>query len=254
MPPTDDETLDATADHIASELPEPQQHAINQATAELAAENPQAAAVELDALGVPWNPAEHATGKDGHGVLTKAGIWRKRKGVKGSPPHLNTGVADAAPAPADEETSAKTLEIQSRMAGQQVAVLMIRCSIALGGDAFHPRVLEMAGGLKYDEQKMLQAAWGEYFVAKGVVDIPPGVMLLSALSMYYMPRLQAPEVKKKASGALFWIKEKFIDLSYWMRKKKRIRQESEKSNSSGAVPGTFSGNDSLDHLHHGAFS
>lgn len=247
------DSLDDTADDIASELPEPQDHAIKQATAELAAENPAATAQELDALGVPWDSGVHATGPDGKGILTKAGVWRKRRGVKGSAPHLNTSIADNKPAPTDEEISAKGLDLQSRMAGGYLATLMIRFSIALGGDSFYPRTYEMAGGVKVNEEKMLQTAWGDYFVAKGVVDVPPGVMLLSALAMYYMPRLQAPEVKQKATGALFWVKEKFTDFVYWVRKKKRVKDQ-RKSNSSNPNGVPQSGADFGDYAHGGAVS
>jgi hypothetical protein len=207
--------LDTLTDELTSEIPEPQQHAIDQAQADAAANPGQDGAasetVELDALGVPWNPEIHATSATtGKGVRTAKGAWRKRKGLTGSASHLNKGsTSSAAKAEPDQaEVARATAEQQSRMAGAMVAQTMIYISAGIGGDAFQPRVVQIPGGNSYNEKDMLSQVWGDYFVAKGVVDIPPGIALLGGLSMYYLPRFREPEVRKRAGGFVRWMKDK----------------------------------------------
>jgi len=36
---------------------------------------------EIDALGLPWDERIHATGRDGRGVMTDKGVWRKKRGL-----------------------------------------------------------------------------------------------------------------------------------------------------------------------------
>jgi hypothetical protein len=203
--------VDALADAITQEIPEPQENAIAQAIKDQEKENPAAAsgAVELDALGIPWNPAEHATGKDGKGVRTATGTWRKRRGIKGSASHLNTGAARASEPKEDPSvTEKRNLELQNRMAGAATATMLIRISTALGGAEFQPRVVSVPGGISYNEEQFLQGAFGDYFVAKGYTDIPPGAVLASALLMYYAPRFQSPEVRARGSKFVRWFKDK----------------------------------------------
>jgi hypothetical protein len=208
--------LDKLGDELTNEIPEPQQHAIDQAISD-AVKNPDvpgaaSGSVELDALGVPWNSAEHATGADGKGVRTAKGTWRKRRGLKGSPSHLNTGAANTS-SPADKEAeqaavNAQTAEKQNRMAGAMAGTMLVRMSAAIGGQEFLPRVVTVPGGLTYNEEQFLQQAFGDYFVAKGISDIPPGLVLCSALMMYYLPRFQSPEVRQRGSRIVRWFKDK----------------------------------------------
>lgn len=216
--------LDALGDALTGEIPEPQQHAIDQATADAAKdpENPQASAVEVDALGVPWNPEIHSTGADGKGVRTAKGTWRKRRGLKGSASYLNADAAAAAGTKKEEDpkvTEQRTHEHQCRMAGAMAGTMLVRLSAGIGGEAFLPRTINIPGGLTYNEEQFLQTAFGDYFVAKGIVDIPPGMVLVSALSMYYLPRFQQPEVRAKGSKFVRWCKDKF----QWMYFKIKYR-------------------------------
>jgi hypothetical protein len=211
--------VDALADAITQEIPEPQQHAINQAIEE-AKSDPTAAPgpVEIDVLGVPWNSAEHATGADGKGVRTAKGTWRKRRGLKGSASHLNTSAANASEAKEDPSvTEKRALENQNRMAGAAAATILIRISTAIGGDEFQPRIVSLPGGINYSEEQFLQGAFGDYFVAKGYTDIPPGAVLASALVMYYSPRFRSPEVRSRFGRMTSWVKEKTSRIYIWFK-------------------------------------
>lgn len=244
--PADD--LDATADQRAAEAPEPQQHAIDQAQSDAAAAGDTASAVELDALGIPWDESIHAKGSDGKGVRTAQGTWRKRRGLKGSASYIGGRAKATAPSPEDPEaTQRKTLEAQSRLAGAMVAQTMIHISAGIGGHAFLPKDIQLAPGVTYNEKDMLVTAWGDYFVAKGVVDVPPGVALTGALFMYYAPRFREPEVRKRASGIVAWFKDRaeWVYLKIKHRGKKVPAQSKSRSNSDADNVSPFPRNPSI---------
>ena len=226
--------LNKLGDELTDEIPEPQQHAIDQAISD-ASKNPDvpgaaSGSVELDALGVPWDSTQHATGKDGKGVRTEKGTWRKRRGLKGSPSHLNTGAASNKPPEESEEVkNRRLLEQQARLAGATVAMLMFRISTGIGGPQFHPRQVQVTENISYDERTVMVDAWGDYFLAKGIVDVPPGVALCGALFMYYGPRFQDPEVRKKSGKVVTWFKNAaqwvYFKFKYRGKKKPESRHE-----------------------------
>jgi len=209
---------------LVSDIPEPQQHAIDQAASDAAADPATGgdASVEVDALGVPWDPAIHAkSATTGKGVRSAKGAWRKRRGLAGSSSYIHTGTTKSEPKEPDAtEVARATAEQQSRMAGAMVAQTMIYISAGIGGDAFLPRDIRIPGGNTYNEKDMLSQVWGDYFAAKGVVDIPPGIALLGGLSMYYLPRFREPEVRKRAGGFIHWCKEKVSGLTHWWKYRK----------------------------------
>lgn len=217
-------TLDETgpetvADTMVSELPEPQQHAIDEAQRESAATGADVA-VDVDALGIPWNPEVHATGADGKGVRTQKGTWRKRRGIHGTASVLNTpSAAKAAPAdaPPDPEVERhKANELACRQGGMMAARLLVNISVGIGGEDFIPRKLSGPGGVEINELQTLEQAFGDYFVAKDIGDLPPGWMLVGVLSMYYLPRFQMPKTQQRAKGFFAWCKAKWA--SWRLRK------------------------------------
>jgi hypothetical protein len=235
-------SLDDTARELVSEIPEPQQHAIDQARTEQALDPAQPPpTVETDVLGVPWNPAEHATGQDGKGVRTAKGSWRKRRGLKGSQSHVATDAAGRVPEPSQEEINKRSAEHQSRMAGAVVGTLVIRISTAVGGDHFSSRTHSVPNtDIKWTDQGMLQEAFGDFFVAKGVTDVPPGVALTGALMMYYLPRFQEPAVRERAGGIIHWTKERVARIAHWFKYR---RSGGKKPNGSAGQPKPVSPSD-----------
>jgi hypothetical protein len=202
----DDPTLNAAHDDIASDQSPPQQHAIDEAQRQQASEaaaNGAGESIELDALGIPWDPSIHAKGKDGRGVKSKTtGAWKKRRGLGGSASTLSRGAGQTQPDPAAEREQIEqaSAETQARMAGAMMAQLQIRLSVGIGGVHFLPRELRIPGAPPINEAEMLTAAWGDYFVARGVTMLPPWAALLGAMSMYYLPRFNEPEVRERAGG------------------------------------------------------
>lgn len=217
LPAADLSSIGAT---LVNEIPEPQQHAIDQANAERETETGTASDVEVDELGMPWNPEFHATGSDGKGIRTSRGTWRKRRGVSGSPSQLNTGrakVDEPAPPTVEQQT-----EAQCRMAGAMMGTLMVRLSVGVGGNAFLPRMLTIPGLQQpVSEQDMLNGAWGDYFVANGITTLPPWAALMGALSMYYLPRFQDTEVRQRVGGVMGWFKDKITRTVVWWKYRKQ---------------------------------
>jgi hypothetical protein len=231
--------LDVVGDELVAEIPEPQQHAIDQAAADNQQENPNAAPLEVDLLGVPWDSTLHATdSKTGKGILTAKGSWRKRRGLKGSPSHLNTGPAAAPSEPKEDPTvtEKRTLEQQNRMAGVMAGTMLVRLSTAVGGKEFLPRTITTAG-VTYSEEEFLQNAFGDYFVAKGISDIPPGMVLASALCMYYLPRFQEPAVREKGSRFVSWCKGRVEALYFWFKYKRKGKPTPKELKSESATNG-----------------
>ncbi len=225
-----DDTLDAAHTDIASDLPEPQQHAIDEAQRQAASGAVEQGSenIELDALGVPWDPKLHATGKDGKGVRQKgSGAWRRRRGMGGSASSIGQKVGAQPTDPAQEraEIEAQSAETASRMAGAMMATLQIQLSVGIGGQHFLPRELRIPGAPVINERDMLAGAWGDYFIATGTVTPPAWAMLLGAMSMYYLPRFQEPEVRSRVGGIFGRAWHGCKAAYHWMRYRKPLPKE-----------------------------
>lgn len=222
-----DDTLNAAHADIAGDQSAPQQHAIDEAQRQQASEaiaNGAGESIELDALGIPWDASVHAKGKDGRGVRSKTtGAWKKRRGMGGFSSTLSRGAGAepaADPAAEREQIERASADTQARMAGAMMAQLQIRLSVGIGGVHFLPRELRIPGAPAINEAEMLTAAWGDYFVARGVTMLPPWAALLGAMSMYYLPRFNEPEVRERAGGFFRKIGHGLKASWHWFRYRK----------------------------------
>lgn len=193
------EAVAAAGDAILSVMPEPQQHAIAQHESEQQEAEDNA---QRDANGEAFNPAIHS------GSLLKNGTWRRKKsagpntsaraGTIGRGKRSNATVGDA---PAQPDNSA---EVSARAAGIAAAGAVLMIGVAVGGEEWQPRKDPI------DEREMLTGAFGDYFVAKGVTDFPPGVALFLALSMYAAPRFTMPQTRTRMQRFKDWIAIKVL--------------------------------------------
>lgn len=204
-------SLDGIAGDLLSEQPDASPHAIAQAEADAQAQadNP------TDGNGDTFNPAIHAQNADGSPRKTVGGNWAKKRGNKGkggAPALKLPGGAVSAPAPDNKE-------IAARASGVAAANLLIVLGMGIGGDEWQPRVLKEHG---IDEKAMLEQAWGDYFVATGTTDIPPGWALVAACGMYALPRFSMPATKSRVKGVGAWFKKKYAS---WRLRKHGLKAE-----------------------------
>lgn len=185
----DDPTAEAAAD-ILDRLPEVQEHAIQQHEAAAAQAD---ADVPRDIDGVPFDPKIHT------GTQLKNGRWRMRRGaVAGST--VGKSRRESATQTVDPQAEKRALlESQSRAAGAVAAASVFMIGRALGGREWEPRTDPV------NEVEMMQTAFGDYFVAKGVNDFPPGVALTVALAMYAAPRFAMPETQTRMQRFKSWV-------------------------------------------------
>lgn len=172
----------AAADLIADQAPEVQRHAIE---SHQQAEAANVASVEKDASGVPFDASKHT------GSKLKSGAWREKK----------SRLAPAAKKTAAKETVSVDMEANARAAGAAAAGMMFgTCTMIMGGE-WQPRTKAVAG---YDENDVMGKAFGDYFVAKGITDFPPGITLAVMCLGYFTARLQMPETKSRFQRLKYW--------------------------------------------------
>lgn len=202
---------------LANGMPEVQEHAVAQA----AAEQQSANANPTDKNGDIFNPAIHVTGPDGQGEKTVRGTWALKRGRKGGNPApvTNTGTVRnstlggpaAPPSPqALQMQQQQALQAQSRAAGVAAAEMLFMAGQAFGGEEWAPMENKSIG---LDERAMMHGAFGDYFVAKGKTDIPPGAALCFCIIAYAGPRFTMPKTQtryQKVKGAIvtWWVNRK----------------------------------------------
>ncbi len=213
MPPEvftlDDDEANATADSVAARMPDPSTHfnpgADDGSPAPQTAPNPTTTIAEMDNFGTLWNPEIHATGADGKGVKTQKGEWRKKRKSKLVDPRAPTPEPQAqAATPAQDPKAPPVLteaqKNEARAAGVVVAQCIFLSSRALGGEEWEP---------SSDERSMMNDAWGNYFIAKGVTNIPPGLMVVVACGAYAAPRFAMPKTRSRLQRAKEWAAAKY---------------------------------------------
>lgn len=195
-----DESSAHEADEIASHMPEVSEHAIA-AAAEQNSEAPAASAAapaassdgkpkpgDLDEFGTAFNPSLHT------GSKLKNGAWRERKKSTVAAPRTKKKDAVAQPSPADLKRAEN--EAQCRAAGVVAAGAMFMLCRGVMGEEWTP---------SNDEIEMQNANWGNYFVAKGISDIPPGAALFMGIAAYAAPRFTKPKTQAKLGAAKNWL-------------------------------------------------
>lgn len=84
---------------------------------------------------------------------------------------------------------------KTRAAAKMVVALMCNTAITIGGKEFAPGYLDDEKTIS--ERAMLEDAFYEYFKANGVVDIPPGILLLIVVGTYVGKRAADPAVQAR---------------------------------------------------------
>lgn len=194
------------ANTLAAERPEVQQHVVDAAMSKANAET-TAAAQNADAAGTIFDAAKHT------GTKTSKGIWRAKKQTGVAPTStaskLGTSATSATSSPGAVSASK---EAQARQGGKGAANLLIALSVGVGGPEWQPRriVAEDRKTVLLDEKEMLESAFGDYFVATGKADLPPGWALAACMAMYSVPRFQMPVTQSRLQRVKNWIGSKIL--------------------------------------------
>lgn len=158
----------------------------------------------LDGRGKPYDPTTHeisaATGK----------AIKKRRGGKSTIGNPEKSASQSAPA-----QNPQIVEAQKAAANGQFAAMATFATLqGIFGEEFKPNPNSHIG----DEFQFLAGAYGNYFLAKGVSDIPPGIALVIAIGTIAGQRLGMPKTKSRIAR----IKDFFIGKFFSWRAKKTV--------------------------------
>lgn len=197
------------ADTLISKMPDVQEHVIEREKVR-AAES-----IELDSAGIPWSANDHAPNK----TRKADGTWRKltqRQAGKKSAvrPISSSRIGKSQDIP-------QSADVAARASGTVAAGLLVTVGILVGGEEWQPRQ-DVAIGL--NEMATLDKAFGDYFVAKGLTDIPPGWALAICVTGYMLPRFFMPKTRTRLQRARDWVVAKWIK---YKAKKAGVRVEVE---------------------------
>lgn len=186
------------ADTLMQSAPSVQEHAI--------AEHQRQArsAATQDAKGVAFDPAIHA----GADKKTASGEWAKKRGRKAG--GTNTPAASVTTKSQLGGVPGNAAD-NSRLAGAQAATLFVTVCRTVGGEEWDPIAVPEFG---LDEMSGLQKVFGDYFAAKKMNDIPPGIALAFGVGAYMGPRFFRPKTRSRLRVAKEWLITKYLGWKY----------------------------------------
>jgi hypothetical protein len=209
--------VEQIATALAGSMPDVQEHAVAQAQREQQAND----AAPTDKHGAQFDPAIHVIGPDGKGVLTVRGTWAQKRGRKaGSAAPVTNGASvrnstlggpAAQPSPqAAQLAQQQAQQAQARAAGVAAAEMLFMIGQTIGGEEWRPMADKAIG---IDERATMHQAFGDYFVASGKTDIPPGaayamMQKVSAAPRFAMPKTQTRFQKIKGAIVTWWVNRK----------------------------------------------
>jgi len=204
-PPESSADVATITSELVGSMPAPQPHAIEQARQD-------AGGAATDKFGHAFDPAIHAANADGSPKLTPTGRFAKiSKAAR--PSNLRIPGQPAAPAVA----AAQSKEVAARAGGKGAANLLIALCVGMGGEEWLPRADAKSG---LNEKEMLEAVFGDYFVATGKTDLPPGWALAAGLSMYALPRFAMPTTRSRVTRVKAWLAAKWVTF----RDRKKVKR------------------------------
>ena len=213
-------SLDSIADDLITDMPQVQEHALEQEQFDEAARLSEYDHLK-DTDGFSFDPAKHKTNKSGEPTTTKLGKLIKKaakKAQSGETKQKSFVGNNEAPVQSEDQI----LKLQARASGTVAANLLMTMGIAFGGDEWQPRHDPNSG---LNEKSMLENAMSDYFEATGKTDLPPSMVLLVAVGAYALPRFTMPKTQSRLSTVKNGIKKWWINRKL---KKHGFRAESAK--------------------------
>ena len=188
-------------DTLIKEMPTVQQNAIDQLEVDQEKQKESIFLNLKDRMGRAFDKALHGTDDEGKPLLTKGGqlrIVRGRKERMKKPESVSSiGGLDSPVTFADGQPPG---EAEILATGQSAASLTFVIGMAVFGSDGQP---------SKDEINQVTYAYQTYFRAKNIRDLPPGVVLVTALMTYTVPRMLKPKQAKKISSLWDKLRVKF---------------------------------------------
>jgi len=184
-------------DKLVEEMPDVQENAIDQ----LQAAKETRLSKLRDSMGRAFDKALHIIDDTGEPVLTKKGELRilRGQGPRAKAAKVSTIGGLETPGPLGLADSDKGTDAEIIATGQSAASLTFVIGMAVFGSDGQPTQAEI---------NQVTMAYQTYFRAKNIRDLPPGIVLVTALASYTVPRMMKPKQVKKMSSLWDKIKVK----------------------------------------------
>jgi len=183
-------------DKLIDEMPGVQENAIDQ----LQNEQESKLSKLRDRMGRAFTKEYHSTDDTGKPLLTKKGELRVVRGPKKKPPLVSTIGGLETPGPLGLADGQDHIDAEIIATGQSAASLTFVIGMAVFGTDGQPTQAEI---------NQVTMAYQTYFRAKNIRDLPPGIVLVTALASYTVPRLMKPKQVKRFSSLWDKVKVKF---------------------------------------------
>lgn len=204
---------------VDSAMPEVQPHAIEAARAakaqsaevesEAGSAQPSGSATPVkgstDERGRRFDPELHKAGPDGKPLINSKGyITMKRGGAaqKAAKGQSFAKVPEPGAVPQSQKKAAAAVELDAKIdsTAEVSAYMVITAAQMIGGEEFKP---------ESGEADAMKSAFANYYRVRGIVDMPPELILAVSLGGYVLPRWNKPIFKKKREGWWTWVKSRF---------------------------------------------
>ena len=199
----------ALAGSLASEQPEVSEHTV--AIEMQKTEQRKAQFADLkDTNGAGFDPAVHVTDSNGDPVTTSSGKLRKRPGRKagGDAPRQASHIGTPGTTGTSTQNSGQDVSFKRRATGVHAARMLTSVSVMIGGEEWKPIKNAQYG---VDEQEGLNEAFADYFEAKEMEDIPPGMVLAMVMLSYAGPRFAMPKTQSRVGKLKDWFASKYFN-------------------------------------------
>ena len=162
----------------------------------------------VDAQGRAFDPALHetdpATSEPRLTTTGKLRLKRGRGGVSAKVPTSGFKVGATSgptvPGPSGAQVLAeRNAKIEST--ALITAEMIFMCGKLIGGEEWEPKVDKSTG---LNERDIMKSAWAEYYRARGIIDLPPELMLAVAVGSYAVPRFFQPKTKTRLQKGKEW--------------------------------------------------
>ena len=174
--------------------------------------NPPPTSGEIrDRSGELFNPELHAVNKEGKPSFAKSGLFRRKRGV-GARVTVPTVAADPAAAAAAAAAAEEAKQRKAMIAGTAVAEIIFKSGYMLGGEEWLPIKNDEK---QIDERRDMVTCWQNYCYARGMEDVPPGLLVAFVVSAYALPRLAGTETQKRIGRAVGMFKRLGLWFQDW---------------------------------------